>query len=946
MSALPIEAYRGAIVETITSNQVTIIVADTGAGKSTQVPQYLLDQGYRVLVTQPRRLAAATVAERVANERNTELGGEVGFRLGGGDGQHGASTRCLFVTEGLALVREVLGSSECPDVLVIDEVHEWGRDAEVLVAWIRRHLVTRPEFRVVLMSATLEAEKLSQYFDGAPIVSVPGRTYPVTAEAASESGASVWECMAFDIRRLVETGRNVLAFAPGKAEIEQLTQLLASTEAEVLPLHGELSRSEQRACFQRYPRPKVVVATNVAQTSITIDDIDAVVDSGLERRIEVDSGVEGLRLRLISQADSDQRRGRAGRTRPGIYVDHSTTARNLVPGVGERRQWPVPEIERVLLDQAVLRLAVAGIDLEELELFHQPSRAEIHAGKEVLKALGLLDADNQVTPIGRRVARLPVGVRTGRMLEHATKRNIGAVAMIAAIVEVGGIVDERIHDASGVVWRQHIAGETKSDHWAQYQLLRRAMLEGRSRWRKLGLHVRSTERALETLRSLKRSLRFDGIEGDRESVLECVVTGLIDQVRLRLYNRWNEATYDGRKLGRESCVAAPEITVGMPFDISTKRGGVMGLLGMVTGVTWDQIRAVDPDGFAAKECNWRYDPGSDSVRHKVETTYRIFRFPSVLEETTTDREKAKEAFLAWAKEMSLSWNRPENLRAYNEAATRANHCLGRKEYPSATEVAMAWAKGHACAAEAGEMVLPQIAPEHAELVPFDEWYGRPLVPGRNVAAPVVENENPVAFGVFVSSNESRWFEKRESAEYNRREYIHEALGKEAPPKTDTLTEDEFDAIVAERERVFAAEEAKELKLEALERDAIGVFRAAGHNANRDVIRRVVRFCQDAIDRVPDALSVMREEHEQPYGRARRAESVHGQWPWAKDHPIDWKAWADIELIVFWLEHTVRSTVANQKPSPVKKQQQQHQNNKASGAPKATLGDLMRAKGLV
>jgi len=314
MANLPIEKFRADIVTAVEENSVVIITAETGAGKSTQVPQFLLEAGYDLVITQPRRLAARSVAERVAEEIGEELGQTVGFRTAI-DRQDSSATRCLFCTDGLALVRELVGQNE--GILVLDEVHEWNENMEVLVAWVKKAIAAGSDMKVVLMSATLEAEKLSAFFDGAPVISVPGRTFPVTVQ---EPGMRLID----DVKTLVEQGRNVLVFQPGKQEIQDVCYALeqADVNAEVLPLHGQLSPPDQKLCFAHYGRPKVVVSTNVAQTSVTIDDIDAVVDSGMERRIELANGVEGLYLKPISLADSAQRKGRAGRVKPGVYIDH------------------------------------------------------------------------------------------------------------------------------------------------------------------------------------------------------------------------------------------------------------------------------------------------------------------------------------------------------------------------------------------------------------------------------------------------------------------------------------------------------------------------------------------------------------------------------------------------------------------------------------------------
>lgn len=634
---LPIDAFLPVILESVANNPVTIIVAETGAGKSTRVPRALLEAGKKVVVTQPRRLAAELVAERIASEHGTPIGSSVGYRLGGGVRVDSPKTRCLFITEGLALVRELMSSQDSHhyDALVLDEVHEWHEDMEVLVAWCRRALANGASFRLVLMSAILEAEKLSAYFGGAPIINVPGRTFPVTnqePESLIAGDQSLWNPIERDVRRLVEQGRNVLVFVPGKPEIAQVCDMLKTCGAEVLPLHGELEKSERQKCFAAYSHPKVIVSTNVAQTSITIDDIDAVVDSGLERRVEVVNGVEGLRLRLISKADSAQRRGRAGRCRAGIYIDHSDNAFRIMPGVGMRGEFPIPEISRVLLDRAVLRLAMADLDLEDLDLFHAVSTSEVHLAKEVLRALGCLGDGIQVTEIGRRVYQLPIGIRSARMLIEAERRGcLSDVMTIAAILESGGIVDNKnVDETTGIpIWRS-MGGDPTSDHLTMLRIYQKA-IASKTHWRQLGLHGKGMKQAIDTRKALesasKKILSADSHrKGGTEEIIKSVLSGLVDQFRERTTNRWGEYTYgnDCRKLGQTSTVNASnnQWIVGMPFDISTKKGGILALLQFASGVKVEWVLELAPHLFTAQRSAPTYDPLLDQVTRTTTVRFR------------------------------------------------------------------------------------------------------------------------------------------------------------------------------------------------------------------------------------------------------------------------------------------------------------------------------------
>ena len=361
LDPLPIEMSRGRIEQAVQHHRVVIIQAETGAGKSTRVPQYLLSCAKHVIVTQPRRIAAATVAQRVAEEMGVELGGLVGYRSAVKN-VTSEETRILFCTDGIEVMRQLFEEEQLQDaIVVIDEAHEWNINLELLVAWFRLKLSEGLKIRLVIMSATIEAELLATYFEGAEIISQKGRTFSITEIRPKGD-------VALSSKMLLQQDYNVLAFVPGKAEIRRVIRQLRSLDldVEILPLHADLDEKEQLACFEKYDRPKCVVATNVAQTSITVPDIDAVVDSGLERRPEVVDGVEGLYVRPISLADREQRKGRAGRVKPGVYIDCCP-----VP-LAQRKMFPRAAILTRGLEGLVLQLACAGRKPEELKFFHKP----------------------------------------------------------------------------------------------------------------------------------------------------------------------------------------------------------------------------------------------------------------------------------------------------------------------------------------------------------------------------------------------------------------------------------------------------------------------------------------------------------------------------------------------------------------------------------------------
>lgn len=649
---LPIFDFKDRILKTVRENAVTIITAETGAGKSTQVPQFLLEEGLNIVVTQPRRLAARTVAERVAEEFGCTFGAEVGFRTAY-ERCDSEKTRCLFTTDGLALVRELMGQGQ-HQILVLDEVHEWNLNMEVLVAWSQRQIEAGANFKVVIMSATMKTEKLAEFFGGAPVISVPGRLFPVEKVKA---GKSIEE----DAFNLLKQGRNVLVFQPGKGEIESTilalkARLMAeSLAAEVLPLHGELDTQEQKKCFKHYKVPKCVVSTNVAQTSVTIDDIDAVVDSGKERRIEIVGGIEGLYLRPISFADAEQRKGRAGRTHEGIYIDHC-------PNDSERLDFPKAEILRVRLDQAILRLVMAGIDMEKMKFFHQPKADEIAAAKKSLRALGCMDEDDRVTRIGRRVSSMPISVQFGRMVVEAEKLGVvDDIIDVAAILEQGGITIQVFYDEYGVkrhgkdLWQKLVPNEEESDILAQLEIFHLAGQMAKGQMKGKGVSIKAFFQAKDKRRHLAKSLKGKiksfASSHDRKKILRAICAGMVDH----LY-RLNGGLYENgdgqcRQLARESVLEElPDWLVGIPFDLEFEgRYGrsVINLVTMATKVEPKWLMEMAPQ-LVRKETGIDpyYSEESDAC---VSTEKTFFQEQKILEERvkTPNHPEAGEKFADW-----------------------------------------------------------------------------------------------------------------------------------------------------------------------------------------------------------------------------------------------------------------------------------------------------------
>lgn len=615
---LPIADYHEQIVDAVDSSQAVVITAETGAGKSTQVPQMLAEAGYRVVMTQPRVVAARSVAERIQDEITEKMGDDfrdfVGYRTARERGDS-PDNQILVVTDGLQLVRELSGSGVSEkQVLALDEVHEWNENMEVLAAWAKHRMQEDENFKVVVMSATMETGKLARYFAedkrDVPTVEVPGRTYEVKK---SEGGSVTAKAIEF-----ARAGKNTLVFVPGKGEIDQVVKSIENAQihnATVLPLHGQMEKGEQRKVFQSYDGVKIVVATNVAETSITIDDIDAVVDSGLERQNEVRNGVEGLYLRPISQANCLQRAGRAGRTKEGEYVLAQLDGQRFVPMAG-RDAYGTPEILRTRLDGMVLRLAKAELDAEELDFYHQPNKNEITAAKSRLQKLGALDEDGSITKIGRAMERMPVESHYARMMVEARKYKDPELqtqlAALLAVQEVGGICqfgtrnkpcDER--------WRSLITSREKdSDPIKQLEVFIAAQKMSNKERRDHDIYGKDFSRATDVLRQLRRAEKLPqqelAVPGDeqRQQLVKCIIAGMVDNLYTRQDSEFYDADGNYCELNNRSIISASKFIVGTPFDlqITTRRGPMtLHLIESVTNVpSVEVLREIAPQLFRDK----------------------------------------------------------------------------------------------------------------------------------------------------------------------------------------------------------------------------------------------------------------------------------------------------------------------------------------------------------
>jgi len=442
---LPISARIRDIAAAIDEHPVVIVAGATGSGKTTQLPKIALAMGRGVKkmigVTQPRRIAATSVAARVASEIGSPVGTEVGYQVRFDD-RTSPGTYVKFMTDGI-LLAEIQGDRLLRryDTIIVDEAHERSLTIDFLLGWLKRLVPQRPDLKVVVSSATLETERLAEFFGGAPIIAVEGRTYPVDVlYEPPPSEMDMPEAVANAIVNVtsLDPRGDILVFLPGEREIRETESELhakALRNTAIVPLYARLSGADQAKVFASVPQRRVILATNVAETSLTIPGIVYVVDTGVARlsRYDPRSGTTRLQVEAISQASADQRKGRCGRVRDGICVRLYDE-----PSFAARPAFTDPEIKRTGLAGVILRMKSLGLgDLEDFPFLDPPQSRSITEGYRVLEELGALDAVRELTPVGERLARFPVDPRIGRMILAGAERGcLRDVLVIAAALNV------------------------------------------------------------------------------------------------------------------------------------------------------------------------------------------------------------------------------------------------------------------------------------------------------------------------------------------------------------------------------------------------------------------------------------------------------------------------------------------------------------------------------
>ena len=615
--SLPIYDLDLEIVEAMGPGGRLVLSAPTGSGKSTQVPQILLDGGVLgdglCVILQPRRLAARMLAKRVAEERGGRLGDEVGYqiRLDNVSSKH---TRILFVTEGI-LLRRMLAEPSLPGIsaILFDEFHERHLYGDITLARaLELQETRRPDLCLGVMSATLDGDALERYLAPCVRLSSEGRTYPVDIQYLpyEPKDDPCWELAADAVSSHFDrTEGDILVFMPGAYEISRSIREIQARVGRlcpVYPLHGEMPAAEQDRAVAKSADRKIIVSTNVAETSLTIDGVRTVIDAGMARvaRYDPNRGINTLLIEKISKASAAQRAGRAGRTAPGVCIRlWSARSHEL------RHDQELPEVKRLDLAETVLTLKAAGVtDPTAFRWIEAPEEKALARAELLLSDLGALDPDGKLSAMGRRMLSFPVHPRYARMFLAAGEMGcVQAAALIAALTQSRSILlrtDRKTEEE-----RLEIFGAGTSDffvHMRAYQWAEKKefRLEG---CRPLAIHAESARQVNKLFHQFLDIARAEGLDMEEapvsdESVAKCVLAGFADQVaRRRSGGTLQCDVVHGRRgvLARHSIAQQSNLLVASEInEIEGRDGDAQVILSMATEIQEPWLRKMFPHDFS------------------------------------------------------------------------------------------------------------------------------------------------------------------------------------------------------------------------------------------------------------------------------------------------------------------------------------------------------------
>ena len=619
---LPIYELEPRLVAAVRGQGRLIVQAPTGSGKSTQVPQMLLQHGLlgergEAVVLQPRRLAARLLAKRVAEETGTPLGGLVGYQIRL-DSRVSDATRLRFVTEGI-LLRQMAFDPQLRGIsaIVFDEFHERHLYGDITLARaLQIQRTVRPDLKLIVMSATLDAALLRDYLAPCDVLTSEGRTFPVAIDylpkPVSFEHDPVWAVAARACESLAgRTAGDLLVFMPGAHEISRTVQEIQGSHAlrgfVCFPLHGELPPDQQDRAVARYDTRKIIVSTNVAETSLTIDGVTAVVDGGLARvaRYDPHRGINTLLVEKISVAAADQRAGRAGRTAPGVCMRLWTEREHAL-----RPRQELPEVKRLDLSEVVLTLKAAGIhDIGNFPWLEKPEPRALERAESLLEDLGALHgARREITGLGRRMLRFPTHPRYARMFLAAQDYGcVRSVALMAALTQGRSFLLRNVDKRTAEARAELFGDEHESDFFLLMRAWRyadQANYQGDA-CRRLGIQTQGVRQVgplygqfLEIAAAEKLDVaekRFDSV-----AVRKCVLLGFSDHLARRLDRGTLRCELGQARRGllsRDSAVQEAPLLVAAEITEIESRGEVSTLLGLCTAVEEAWLRELFPEDF-------------------------------------------------------------------------------------------------------------------------------------------------------------------------------------------------------------------------------------------------------------------------------------------------------------------------------------------------------------
>ncbi len=655
---LPIYNLDEEIIRALREGGRLILQAPTGSGKSTQVPQILLDGGAlgsgRCVILQPRRLATRMLAKRVAEERGAPLGGEVGYQIRL-DNVSSPQTRILFVTEGIIL-RQMLAnpSLEGVSTLIFDEFHERHLYSDISLARaLDLQESLRPDLKIIVMSATLDGAQLERHLAPCQTLSSEGRTFPVEIKYLRHEPRDdlPWELAADAVAENFDrTDGDILIFMPGAYEIQRTIREMthrAPSGCLILPLHGELPASEQDKAVARTGKRKIIVSTNVAETSLTIDGVTMVVDAGLARvaRYDPHRGINTLLIEKISRASADQRAGRAGRTAPGLCQRLWTQRDHTLRAAVE-----LPEIKRLDLAETALTLKAAGVrDLANFRWMDRPDEKSLARAEQLLSDLGALNSHTgEITPTGRRMLSFPVHPRYARMFLAAKEFDcVRAAALIASLTQSRNLLlrtERRVEEERAEIFGQGISDFLILIRAFSYAKRHDFRLEA---LRPLAIHAEAARQVKKLFEQFLEIARQEGLETDAsaakdEAIARCVLAGFADQVaRRRSGGTLVCDIVHGRRgqLARSSVAQDSRLIVAAEInEIEGRSGDAQVVLSLATQIEESWLREMFPDDFEERTAH-HFDSSQNRVVVRREKLFRDL----VIESQDRDAEPSSEA---------------------------------------------------------------------------------------------------------------------------------------------------------------------------------------------------------------------------------------------------------------------------------------------------------------